>query len=184
LRNVRRTALSACLAAAAALAAVGAAAPLRAEDDGHDHGSEAEVSLSDLTKEERVVALDAWAHVYCRCPDENWSRTMSNCPDGCAREQKQQILGRVREGWDVKRIVEEQVKLYTSKAAADPGSAWNGTYLVAFGVLAGAAAAGFVLSRWRRAAGERRAAADFQRSFRPVESSEAAAVERELQEID
>lgn len=167
--------------AAGALAAASARA---GEGDGHDHGVKTEVSLSDLSKEDRARALDAWAHVYCACPDENWSRTLANCPDGCARRQKQEIISRVQEGWDRKRIVDEQVQIYGPKAAADPGSSFNGTLLVAGGILAGAAAAGFVLARWRSAAGERRAAAEEARAASPVDSAETAAVERELQEID
>jgi cytochrome c-type biogenesis protein CcmH/NrfF len=153
------------------------------DDEVHGKAPVREISLSDLTPEQRDVTLDAWAHVYCACPDENWSRTLANCPDGCARGQKQEIIALVRQGYDVKRIVAEQVKKYTERANADPGTAWNGSLLVVVGVLAAAGAAGFVLARWQRASDVRRAEGS-EKWQDPVAAAEAAAVERELQEID
>lgn len=150
----------------------------------HDHGGESRFVLSDLTPAQRKLALDAFAHVYCRCPEENWSRTLANCPDGCADPQKQEIMGQVQEGWSLAAIVEEQVNRYGDRANADPGTAVNGTLLVVAGLLGGAAAAGLVLAAWRRAAAERLATTRAAREENPASDAEIAAVERELAEID
>lgn len=175
---------AAALAVCAALAVSGGprAALAAPQDDGHGHA--AEISLSDLTAEQRAIAVDAWAHVYCRCERENWSRTLANCPDGCAVPQKQQVLQRIQDGWTITQIVKEQVRLYGPKAAADPGTTSNGTLLVLAGLFAGAGAAGLVLAAWRRSAEERKSAAAAARAARPVASAETDAVERELKEID
>jgi len=172
------------LALAPAFVTFSAGSAWAEDDDGHDHGVKTEVNLADLPPEQRVAALDAWSHVYCACASENWSRTLSNCPDGCARKQKQQILLRVQAGWDRKRIVAEQVAMYGPQAAADPGTSANGSLWVVAGLLVGAGAAGFVLARWRRVAAERRAVAATARTTSPVASAESDAIERELREID
>jgi hypothetical protein len=142
------------------------------------------MSLSDLTPVQRAAAVDAWAHVFCNCPRENWSKTLANCPDGCAIPQKQEILHRIVDGWDLDRIVAEQVKKYGPKAAANPGTFVNGTLLVLAGLVLGAGISCGVLAAWRKAAAERRAAAEAERAARPVGAAEADAVERELREID
>lgn len=171
-------------AAAALLVLALCAAPALAQDDGHGHGVRTELTLSDLSPEKRAAALDAWSHVYCNCPREDWSKTLSNCPDGCAIPQKQEIMQRVEQGWDLKRIVAEQVQKYGPKAAADSGTATNGTLMVLAGLVAGAGLAGFVLAQWKRTAAERRVASEQERAARPAVSSEIDAIERELQEID
>ncbi|MCE9636187.1 MAG: hypothetical protein K8T90_10835 [Planctomycetes bacterium] len=149
-----------------------------------DHGVEKEIPLSDLTAEQKAAALDGWAHVYCRCDRENWSRTLSNCPDGCAMEQKQMVVRGVLAGRSLKDIVAEQVQAFGPRAAADPGTASNGSLLVVAGFLIAAGSAGFVLARWKRGAESKRSAAGEERRTRPVASAEADAIERELREID
>lgn len=148
------------------------------------HGVEKEIPLSELTSEQRKAALDGWAHVYCRCERENWSRTLSNCPDGCAMEQKQMVVRGVLAGKSLKDIVAEQVQAFGPRAAADPGTASNGSLLVIAGFLIAAGGAGFVLARWKRGAESKRSAAGEERRTRPVASAEADAIERELREID
>lgn len=156
-----------------------------ADDDGHAHGTRSEsITLGDLTPANRAAALDAWAHVYCACPDENWSRTLLNCPDGCANRQKQQILRRIEEHWTLDRIVDEQVSLYGTRANADPGMAGNGSFLVIAGLLVGAGIAGGVLAKWRRDAAARRATAGAATAARPADGAETDAVEKELREIE
>lgn len=182
--DLRNRLLGAFVAAVACLALGAVAPPARAQDDGHDHGSRVDVNLSDLTPEQRKAALEAWNHVVCNCEREDWSKTLSNCPDGCSQPQKQEILQRVVQGWSLDAIVEEQVKEYGPKAAADPGTARNGTFLVLAGLVIGGAAAGLVLARWKAAAANRRSAAEESRRTQPVESAESDAVERELREIE
>lgn len=172
------------LAAAAVVAVAAATGAAFAQDAGGGHGRGAEVELSSLSPEQRAFALDVWAHIYCACEHENWSRTLSNCPDGCAVPQKQQVLQRVAAGWDLDRIVAEQVKQYGPRAAADPGSGANGTLFVLAGLVAGAGVAAGVLSAWRRGAAQRREAAQAARESAPTDAAESDAVERELREID
>lgn len=149
-----------------------------------EHGGHGHAVLADLSPGERKLALEAFAHVYCKCPSENWSKTLANCPDGCADEQKQEIMHAVQAGWSTDAIVEEQVRKYGPRANADPSSAINGSLLVVAGLLAGAAAAGAVLASWNRASDVRRAAAQSAREGDPPSEPEISAVERELQEID
>lgn len=156
--------------------------PAWTQDDGHGH--KAEINLSELTAEQRVAALDAWAHVYCACPNENWSRTLANCPDGCAIAQKQEVLRGIQDGWSLDQIVKDQVAKYGPRASADPGTFANGTLMVLAGLVFGAGFAGVVLAKWRKSAADRRVATEAERAARPVASAETAAVERELQEIN
>lgn len=166
-----------------ALVAFAALAPVAAfAQDGH--GTEEEIPLSALTAEQRAAVLDGWAHVYCRCERENWSRTLSNCPDGCAMEQKQMVLRGVVAGRPLKDIVAEQVRAFGPRAAADPGTASNGSILVIAGLLVAAGAAGVVLARWKRGADAKRVQSGDERRTRPIGSAEAEAIERELREID
>ena len=160
------------------------AAPAWAQDDGHDHGGRMDVNLSELNPTQRKAAIEAWNHVVCNCPRENWSKTLANCSDGCAAHQKPDVLQRVVAGWSLDAIVEEQVKLYGPKAAANPGSIVNGTLLVLAGLVIGGALAGLVLAKWKSAADTRRSAGVEARRTQPVESAESDAVERELREIE
>lgn len=156
-----------------------------AEEDPHDHGGHGrEIDLSQLTPDQRRTALAAWNHVYCKCPNENWSRILAGCPDGCADPQKQEILGRVVEGWDLDRIVAEQVQRYGERANAAPGTAVDGTLLVLAGLVIGAGAAATVLASWRRTAAQRRVVSEAERAATPVAGAEADAIERELREIE
>jgi hypothetical protein len=50
------------------------------------------VSLSDLPREHRERVWSLWNRLVCACPDENWSKLLANCPDGCADPQKQQVI--------------------------------------------------------------------------------------------
>lgn len=161
------------------------------DDDGHGHGADAP-TLSELSPRERRLVLEAWQHVYCACPSENWSRTLSNCPDGCALPQKNQVIDLIRKRSQgagdesdadvIAAVVASQVAAHGSKAAADPGTGRNGTFLVLGGITLGAILAGAVLVRWNRAAADRRSEAG--RRDRPAGASEADAIERELREVD
>lgn len=192
--RAERGVLTAVALAAALCAAAGAAGVARAQDDDHDHdvgpgepdphGGKGVSTLGELPPAQQALAKDAWAHVMCACERENWSRTLANCPDGCADRQKLEILGRVSEGWTLQQIVDEQVKSYGPKASADPGGSQNGTLLVLAGIVVGAAAAGTVLVRWRQAASERRTAAASEEARDGASRAEIAAVEQELREID
>lgn len=134
-----------------------------------------------MTPQQRRDALEAYAHIVCKCPVENWSKTLASCPDGCADQQKGMVLRRIAEGWKLDAIVAEQVERFGSKAAADPGSGRDGSLWIMLSLAAGAVAAVGVLLSWRRRAGAGAAAA------RPADAAtgdETSAIERELREID
>jgi hypothetical protein len=175
----RERGLPTALAAALAAAALLVPAPARADDP---HGREAPdlLTLSDLTAAQRRLAEETFGRVICDCPNENWSKTLAMCPDGCALPQKQEILQQIRQGWTLDRMVEAQVQVRGPKVAAAPGVHRDGTWLVVAAVGAAAAVAGIVLLRWSRAAAERRAAAPPP----PAAGPESEAIERELREID
>jgi cytochrome c-type biogenesis protein CcmH/NrfF len=163
-----------------ASALLGAADAARADED--PHGRRAELrTLSELTPQQRRLAEQAFSRIVCACPRENWSKTLANCPDGCAVPQKQLAIARIVEGRTLDEIVAEQVKRYGSKAAADPGAFWNGAWLVGGTAAAGLVVAGFVLARWASAARRRRAEPP---AANDADRAETAAVERELREID
>lgn len=179
-----RETLSAALLVAAASGAVLAsalAAPPAFAEDPHGHRAPDLLTLSDLTPEQRHLAEDAFGRVVCACPNENWSKTLAMCPDGCAVPQKQMIMTRIREGWPIAQIVAEQVQEHGPKAAAAPGTSRDGTWLVVAGVAAAAVVAGVVLASWSASATRRRTAPA------PADAAggdETDAVERELREID
>ena len=173
---------SAILQALVLVALLGAAGAARADDvdDAPPRRGRELLTLSDLTPEQRRLAEEAYGQVVCDCPNENWSKTLAMCPDGCAIPQKQEILTQVRSGRTIAQIVAFQVEHHGPKAAAAPGASRDGTWIVVGAVAAAAAIAGTLLARWSRSADRRRAEAPPP----PEENEETAAVERELGELD
>lgn len=152
-----------------------------AQQDPHSGPGAAPADLQQLTPEQRRDALDAYAHIVCKCPNENWSKTLASCPDGCADQQKGMVLRRIAEGWTRDAIVAEQVERFGAKAAADPGSGRDGSIWIILALTVGAASAVGVLLTWRRRAG----ASGAQREpSSAATGDETSAIERELREID
>lgn len=174
--DIRAAALAATFAAVLLLAA-----PAAAQQDPHSGPAAPPADLQQLTPEQRRDALEAYAHIVCKCPNENWSKTLASCPDGCADQQKGMVLRRIAEGWKLEAIVAEQVERFGSKAAADPGAGKDGSRWIILSLGVGAVVAVGVLLSWRRRAGETPAAA---RPSDAATGDETSAIERELREID
>lgn len=160
-----------------ALAALGLAPDAHAEGEGH--GTQGFIVLDQLETAERQRARKLFSEIVCKCPNENWSKSLLNCPDGCADQQKQEILHQIQEGSSDEQIIEFQVRSYGPRAHGKPDDVL--TYLLPFLTLAGAfVVVGIVFFRWRRSAEEAHAA---RRVSEPAAADELAAVERELQEL-
>ncbi|MCG3134408.1 MAG: hypothetical protein HMLKMBBP_01714 [Planctomycetes bacterium] len=163
---------------AAALLLAASALPARAEDDhGHGRPPVREVALNELTAEQRRRTLDAFAHVVCKCPSENWSKTLAMCPDACANPQKATVVRRVIEGRTLDEIVAEQVRLYGPKASAEPASGIDPAVGAGIAVVAAAVVAAVALMR-------RRPAAKPDGTETSPARAEQSAVERELREVE
>ncbi|MFQ5655405.1 MAG: cytochrome c-type biogenesis protein CcmH, partial [Planctomycetota bacterium] len=116
---------------------------------------------------------------------ENWSRTLSNCPDPCADEQKEQIRDMVARGASDEAIYGFMADSHGPKALSSPG--WKGVgkwaYLLPpFFVLAGAVVATLVILHWRNQG-------ELERERREslstaVSTGEIEQVERELEKLD
>lgn len=166
------------IAAIAALLLSGTLA--HAQQDPHSGPAAPPADLQQLTPEQRRDAIEAYAHIVCKCPNENWSRTLASCSDGCADQQKGMVLRRIAEGKGLDEIVAEQVNLFGPKATSDPGSSRDGSLWISLVLAAGVVTAIGVLLSWNRRA--TRDAAD--RSPAAASGDETSAIERELREID
>lgn len=144
------------------------------------------VTLQDLSIEQRQRVHRLWTQVICNCPRENWSRTLANCPDGCAEGQKNQIKAQVLAGRSDEEILAIQKEENGPRVLSSPGLEGSGkwAYILPFaGLAAGAIFVTWVLRRWQRAAHvslEERQSVPEDR----IEEEELLAVERELEEID
>ena len=162
------------------LAALAALGPLQSALAAQDpHGGAGKIVLDELEIAQRQRARSIFNEIVCRCPSENWSKSLLNCPDGCADPQKQEILHRILEGWTDAQIVAEQVQKYGPRAHGKPDDLL--TYLLPVLVLVGSVlTVGVVFLRWKRAAAAGHAS---RRPETPPDESELAAVERELKEL-
>ena len=159
------------------LAALGGAPSAWAQDA--DHGGHSRIQLEALETAQRQRARRIFAEIVCKCPNENWSKSLLNCPDGCADPQKQEILQQILEGWDDERIVAQQIRAYGPRAHGKPDDLL--TYALPWLVLAGAATIVVVVfRRWGRSSA---AAHAVHAAGPPPADDELAAVERELQEL-
>lgn len=183
----RFLAVAALSAAALSAAALSTAETARAEEDDHVHGAPPArpVALNELTAEQRRRAQDAFAHIVCKCPSENWSKTLAMCPDACANQQKVEVVKRVLEDWSRERIVDEQVARYGPKAAANPVAgidpAIGAGALLAVGAIAAALA---LAGRRRRTASGAQGAVPAGTGTGAGSGAEHAAVEKELGEVE
>lgn len=78
---------------------------------GAPNGAERAQVLVDLAdKEERQARWDALERgVICWCPEENWTRTLAGCAQGCADEQKALIHQWVDEGMTNAEVLKRMV---------------------------------------------------------------------------
>ncbi len=164
-------------------------------DDGHGHDPsehEEDIAPEDLTADERRRVLRLETLIVCKCPRENWTKSLAGCPDGCALEQKMQVRRAVKEGKTDSEILDDQVRRYGVQVLARaPASGWSGfaIYVLPFLLLfALAGLMAIVLSRsLRKPASEPPApvpsavsASGDQESDREIERE----IDRELEEMD
>lgn len=76
----------------------------------------------DFTPEERERIDRLFFRVICKCPRENWSKTLAGCPDACADPQKNEIRAGVKAGQTDAQILAEQVQKYGPRVLAIPKS--------------------------------------------------------------
>ena len=158
-------------------------------DDGHRHDAPAhfdETPMASLTPEERNRVRRLLQEIMCDCPRENYSRTLSNCPDACAKPQKMIIRRMVKDGNRDEEILQtmlhrvQQDQRVLARAVTPFGRA---VYVLPFAFLAfGLAVAGFVLFRW--SAGGRRDRERREKAGTVLTDEEMNRVERELAELD
>ena len=175
-----RRLLATCLAVTCLLAVCFVAAPPDAHAQGADHGTEGKlVALDQLDTAHRQRARNLFAEIVCKCPRENWSKSLLNCPDGCADQQKQEILEQITLEWDDARIIDYQVKAYGPRAHGKPDDLLTYLLPVLF-LLVCVSVVSVVFSRWRRASSVARGARGH---GPPSADDELAAIERELKEL-
>jgi len=172
-----RNLLAVALALVCAVAALSFVPDARAQGAGH--GTDGFIVLDQLDTAQRQRARKLFAELVCSCKSENWSKSLLNCPDGCADPQKQEILQQIKLGWDDDRIVEFQVQAYGPRVRGKPDDIL--TYVLPMLVLIGAGVlVAMVFAKWRASA----AAAHADRpTGAPPADEELAAIERELQEL-
>jgi len=175
------------IGAAPARAQESAAPPARdgAEETGHGVRVEPAplLELESVEAERRYQRL--LGKLICKCPSENWTRTLATCRDACAEEQKLLIRERLRQGWSDERIIAEQVERWSSLVLANPG--WTATGMWLFLLPAAALVAGaWIAGRAIRRSQEAGAAARRARRARQVEipPEELARIERDLEKIE
>jgi hypothetical protein len=54
------------------------------QDPGFHESERGRVQIENLPVEQRQRVRRLWNQVVCACPNENWSRTLTNCMDACA----------------------------------------------------------------------------------------------------
>jgi cytochrome c-type biogenesis protein CcmH/NrfF len=151
----------------------------------HEHSDLPTVGESNFSDPERKRLRRLETGVMCACPRENWSRTLTNCPDSCADPQKKEIRALLRKGRSDAEILADMERAYGSRVLSAPG--WSGTgkwsYLFPFLILGLAVgAAGTVIVGWVRRGGRAREEREAVSGL--VTSEELARVDRELEGID
>ncbi len=156
----------------------GNAAPAFAQAVGAVHDHAGKIRLEELPVELRTRARTLWSNVICACPSENWSKSLLNCPDGCADAQKQEILQHLQDGWDDEAILKEQLDKYSSRVIGAPDDVLSYALPLA-ALVASVVVLGTVYASLRRRSAQERA----ERGTVRADEGELAAVERELQEL-
>ena len=158
--------------------------PDPSDHDGHGH-STVTLNPKDFTAPEleRISAL--YSQIICACPNENWTKTLAGCPDGCADRQKQMVRDGVKAGKSDAQIINEQVRGYgTEQIRAQPDSVFSktGPY-IALGILG--IVMGLVLARSVRKRGGVTPSGTL--TAAPKHGDDASAsdqIERDLEEMD
>ena len=146
---------------------------------GQQHGKgPGKVLLSELPPEQRGRVERLWKKLVCACPDENWSKLLDNCPDGCADPQKQEVIRAVTAGQSDTQVLADQEARYGPKVRAEGAGFWM--FLAPFG-----AALMFLGMAFRRVRARAAAVAPVATAGSgSVSATELARVERELKEIE
>ena len=151
---------------------------------GHDHGVKSREAFGTVTPEvaRRIHKLET--DINCACPRENWSRTLSHCPDACADQQKLAIRRDIDAGLTDQEIKENMRNQYGSKVLAAPqGGSGEMVYYIPGVMLALAAVVAVgVLLRWHQ--GGARARTQREEQSMLASDEEIARVERELEGLE
>ena len=120
-------------------------------------------------------------HIICACPEENWTRTLRNCPDACATPQKMEVAGLIDEGKSNEEIIQWMEDKYGPKVRA-AGQGNMPTILSIFALLVLSYFAGGAIRSWKSAGVEARE--DRQRLKEDLNPEEIARIERDLEQIE
>lgn len=144
------------------------------------HGTAVEdYDESAIQDPERIRKLHT--HIMCACVEENWTRTLRNCPDACATPQKTEIMGLVGEGKSDEEIIQWMEDKYGPKVrAAGQGNMPMILSITALLVLS--YFAGGAIRQWKSAGEEARE--DRKRLREELDPEEIARIERDLEEIE
>lgn len=97
---------------------------------GHGEADELTFDSRDYTPEQLLRLEKLFSLIVCKCPRENWTKSLAGCPEGCALEQKVQARQAVKAGKTDEEILAEQVKLYGPQVLArTPAEGLAGFYL-------------------------------------------------------
>ncbi len=97
---------------------------------GHGEVDELTFDSRDYTPEQLIRLEKLYSLIVCKCPRENWTKSLAGCPEGCALEQKVQVRQAVKAGKTDEEILAEQVKLYGPQVLArTPAEGLAGFYL-------------------------------------------------------
>ena len=146
--------------------------------EGHDQEGTVTEPTAGLDMK-RVRRLES--HIMCGCTKENWTRTLSGCPDGCADPQKVTIRERVMNGWSDEEIMEEQVGKYGERVRAAPKTLWP--YLLPLVMLVAGMLVAVAVVRRSKDSGELLHAAGSKLDDQ-ISDEELRRVELELEELE
>jgi len=129
---------------------------LTAELGGPRKAAAAEAFLAKAAREHRESRTDYLERaLICWCTKEDWTRTLSGCPETCAEEQKQLLRKWLDEGATDEEIIDRMVAHPSGgprvRAAPEAeGSTWVGYLSPAIAALAGLAVLAVLLVRMTR----------------------------------
>lgn len=147
-------------------------------DGASAHFDDAEFSQDQLS---RVRNLEV--ELMCACPREKWSRTLSNCPDGCADPQKGEIRAMVLRGDEDGQIYSWMIQKYGPQVRSTPPGIWaHISRLLPIAIFGLCALLGLsAVSRWRRRGDQEDRSQAGLDSL--VTDEDRAEIERELEEL-
>ncbi len=120
---------------------------------GHDGSQLAGLADEGFTHEQIRRIQNLEVETMCACPRENWSRTLSNCPDACADRQKRQIRIYVSEGDDDATVLKRMKSEYGGRVLASPSGGGVATLLYSMPIILVVLAvsiSGAVIALWLR----------------------------------